>query len=108
MRSGERQAEEVSSGRSLATYFIDGRGIPNDGFEARHGHAPRLNIGSLPHPGKQALKSRPLPLEERYIVAHASKLLVIGYVRTLLSSRATFLTTPLVIHIWHRKLSKAH
>lgn len=99
MRGGERQAEAVSSGGSLATYFIDVRSIPNDGFEARHGRTPRLNVDSLHHPGKQALKSRPPAWDERYIVAHAPNLLIIGYVHTMLSSRATFLITPLVSHI---------
>jgi hypothetical protein len=108
MRGGDRQTEEVGSGKSLARYFIDVRRIPNDGVEARHGRALRLNVDSRPHPGKQALKSHRGPFDERYIVAHAPKLLIIGYVHALLSSRATLLIMPPGSHIWHRKLSKAH
>ncbi|CAG9200521.1 hypothetical protein BVI1335_1520026 [Burkholderia vietnamiensis] len=80
MRGGDRQTEEVGSGKSLARYFIDVRQIPNDRVEARHVRPLQLNVDSRPHPGKQALKSHPSPFDERCIVAHAPKSLIIGYV----------------------------
>ncbi|KVR85820.1 hypothetical protein WK26_04890 [Burkholderia vietnamiensis] len=69
----------------------------------RHG-----SISTVSPRWKTGIKVAPQPLEERHIVAHAPKLLIIGYVHALLSSRATFLIMPVGSHIWHRKLSKAH
>ncbi|NLA20906.1 hypothetical protein GPU89_35430 [Burkholderia cepacia] len=51
-------------------------------------------------PWKTGIKVAPRPFDERFIVAHAPKLLIIGYVHAMHLSRATFLITALVSHIY--------
>lgn len=94
-----RRTLALRSGRPLPRCFHAVRRTPNDGVEARHGRAPKLNVGSLQHPGKQVLESPHRASDDDYIVVHAPTLLIICYVHAMLLSRVAFLITPLMSQI---------